>query len=492
MVKRLLVGIVLLVLGAALGAGAYSLMGKGNKLPVALQAPHLTERGHLPNPSPASVFPSIANSVSEAVVNISTVRLVSQGRGSADDPFYDFFNDFFSPLYDFGIKKHYTEQSSGSGVIVSPEGYIITNHHVVADAERIKVTLQDKRSFNAEVIGVDTKTDLAVVRIKSENLPFISWGNSDHLRVGDFVLAVGNPFGLSHTVTMGIISAVGRANVGIAEYEDFIQTDAAINPGNSGGPLVNTRGELVGINTAIFSKSGGYQGIGFAVPSNMVRLVMEQLITGGRVVRGWMGVSIQELTPALTKAFSHSSLKGALVSETVKGSPAEKAALMHGDIILSFQGAEVEGPSELRNLVARSTPGKSAKVIVLRSGIKKTIDVVVAELPTEGEPPRIERMPERRGELFSGLSVIALTEDTARQLNLPKYATGVVVAGLIDDSPAAESGLKRGDVIHEIEGRQIEGLDDFQSAATTLSSEKSVLMYISRQGKKIYITVMAS
>ena len=492
MTKRLVTGAILILLGAFAGIGAYTLYEKKNALPVNLTTAYPVQGISRANAAPEGVFPIVANIVSQTVVNISAVKLMPHGKPSKDDPFYDFFNDFFSPLYDFGLKKHYTEQSSGSGVIVSPEGYIITNHHVVSNSENIKVTLQDRRTFKAEVIGVDTKTDLAVVRISAEGLPFIRWGDSDRLQVGDFVLAVGNPFGLSHTVTMGIISAVGRANIGIADYEDFIQTDAAINPGNSGGPLVNTNGELVGINTAIFSKSGGYQGIGFAVPSNMVRLVMEQLLTNGRVVRGWLGVSIQELTPALMKAFGHGSLKGALVSETVKGSPAETAGLVHGDIILAFAGEEVQGPAELRNMVAKSRPGVEAEVTVLRSRARKTIKINVAELPAEHETARIEHMPERRGDAFSGLSVIALTEDTARQLNLPKDSSGVVVAGVLDGSPAAEAGLMRGDVIHEIGGLMTGSLEDFQRAATALSKEKAVLMYISRQGKKIYITAVAS
>ena len=491
MIKRLIATIILVFVSAMLGAGAYSLFSQNNTLPLNLQS-YPAQVGPKPDIAPEGIFPTVANTVSGAVVNISAVKLVPQGRAGKDDPFYDFFEDFFSPLYDFGLKKQYKEQSTGSGVIVSPEGYIITNHHVVSDAEKIKVTLQDRQSFKAEVIGVDTKTDLAVVRIIAKDLPFMRWGDSDRLMVGDFVLAVGNPFGLSHTVTMGIISAVGRANIGIADYEDFIQTDAAINPGNSGGPLVNTRGELVGINTAIFSRSGGYQGIGFAVPSNMVRLVMEQLLTNGRVVRGWLGVSIQELTPDLMKAFAHGSLKGALVSETVTGSPAEQAGLLHGDIILSFNAVEVHGPAELRNHVARSKPGTEADITILRSGRRKELKIKVAELVTEKESTRIERMPERTGDAFSGLSVITLTEDAKRQLNLPKDSRGVVVAGVLDGSPAAEAGLKRGDVIHEIEGRISHSLENFQMAASALSSEKSVLMYISRQGKKLYITLIAS
>ena len=425
------------------------------------------------------------------MVNISATKLMRHGRPSKDAPFYEFFDDFFSPLYDFGLKKHYTERSTGSGVIVSPEGYILTNHHVVAEAEKIKVTLMDKRVFSARVIGVDTKTDLAVVRISAEGLPFIRWGDSDSLRVGDFAIAVGTPFGLSHTVTMGIISAVGRANVGIAEYEDFIQTDAAINPGNSGGPLVNTRGELVGINTAM-EQSGGYQGIGFAVPSNMARLVMEQLVTSGRVVRGWLGVRIQELSPPLAKAFGHGSLSGALVSDTMPGSPARDAGLENGDIIVAFGRTTVEGPAELRNLVAKSRPGQSAKLTVVRRGKKRTVEVEVGELPAEHESPRSEHMPEPMGDAFSGLSVIALTEDIARQLKLPKDAFGVVVAGVEEGSPAHEAGLKRGDVIHEIDSQRIQGLADFQRAASRVKQDETVLMYINREGRKFYITVLVS
>jgi serine protease Do len=483
----------MIIIGAVLGAGAYALLGPG-KAPMPVTAAFSPGSAPQAGVAPEGTFPYIANAVSPSVVNISATKLMRHGRPSRDDPFYEFFDDFFSPLYEFGLKKHYLEHSKGSGVIVSPDGYIMTNNHVVENAEKIKVTLLDKRVFSARVIGVDTKTDLAVVRISADELPYIRWGDSDALRVGDFAIAVGNPFGLSHTVTMGIISAVGRAGMGItdADYEDLIQTDAAINPGNSGGPLVNTRGELVGINTAIFSKSGGYQGIGFAVPSNMARLVMEQLVTSGRVVRGWLGVSMQELSPPLAKAFGHGSLKGVLVSDTMPGSPAREAGLENGDIIVGFGRTPVEGPAELRNLVAKSRPGQSAKLTVVRKGRKRTVEVEVGELPAEHESPRSEHMPEPMGDAFTGLSVIALTEDIARQLKLPKDAFGVVVAGVEEGSPGHEAGLKRGDVIHEIDGQRIQSLADFQRAASGVKQDETVLMYINREGRKFYITVLVS
>jgi len=268
------------------------------------------------------------------VVNISTTRVVKSPGGEPLTPFFNdpFFKDFFGDEFfrQFRIPKERREQSLGSGVIVTQDGYIVTNNHVIEKATEIKVVLSDKKEFKGKVIGVDPKTDIAVIKIDSKELPTIPWGDSDKLQVGEYVLAVGNPFGLTNTVTMGIISAVGRANVGVAEYEDFIQTDAAINPGNSGGALVNIKGELIGINTAIFSRSGGYQGIGFAVPANMVKTVMESLVKEGKVIRGWLGVSIQDITPDLAKQFGIKDLKGALVGDVVEGSPAHKAGIKRG------------------------------------------------------------------------------------------------------------------------------------------------------------------
>ena len=286
----------------------------------------------------------VASQVTPTVVNISTTKTVKP-----DEQLNPFFDDPFFHKF-FGVPEHpraYKERSLGSGVIVSSDGYIITNNHVIEGASEIKVVLPNKREFKGKLIGADSRSDVAVIKIDDKDLPAITWGDSDKLRPGEMVMAVGSPFGLTQSVTMGIISAVGRANIGIEDYEDFIQTDAAINPGNSGGALVNMRGELVGINTAIFSRTGGYQGIGFAVPSNMAKQVMESLIRTGKVVRGWLGVSVQDVTPALSKQFGVPVGEGALVGEVVKGSPAEKAGFKQGDVIVEFNGKKVEDSGHL-------------------------------------------------------------------------------------------------------------------------------------------------
>ena len=299
-------------------------------------------------------FVEIAKLVKPTVVNISATRSGRSGEGLQGSPFDDpFFRRFFGEeFFKRDPPKERKERGQGSGVIVDPNGLIITNNHVVNKADEIRVFLSDKREFKAKLIGTDTKTDVAVLKIEAAGLPVIPWADSDQLEVGEFVLAVGNPFGLTQTVTMGIVSAVGRASMGIAEYEDFIQTDAAINPGNSGGALVNIRGELVGINTAIFSQSGGNMGIGFAVPSNLARSMMEQLVKTGKVVRGWLGVSIQELTPELAAQFGISDTKGVLVSDIMDDSPAKKAGVERVDVIVEFDGKLMDSPTHLRNVVA--------------------------------------------------------------------------------------------------------------------------------------------
>ncbi|MEW6585157.1 MAG: DegQ family serine endoprotease, partial [Nitrospirota bacterium] len=321
----------------------------------------------------------IVAAVKPAVVNISSTQKVK--GGGMQSPFLDdpFFRRFFGNRPPDKPREH-KRSGLGSGVIVDKNGYILTNNHVVKGADEIKVKLSDNREFTGKVIGSDPQTDLAVVKIDSDNLPVLKLGDSDRLQIGETVLAVGNPFGLNQTVTSGIVSATGRANVGIADYEDFIQTDAAINPGNSGGALVNVSGELVGINTAIFSTSGGYQGIGFAIPSNMAKSVMESLISSGKVVRGWLGIYIQPLTKELAKQFNISDEKGALVGDVIEDSPAEKAGMQRGDIVLEFEGKKVEDPRSLRNMVAGTRPGKEVTVKLVRDGKQKTVKVKIAEL----------------------------------------------------------------------------------------------------------------
>lgn len=489
MKKRILIAIVILLSGFLLGGLAFYFLGK------------ITQQGGYPpyatTPNvprqimeTSKAFSEIVNTVSPAVVNISTTKVFKRDTSPFfEDPFFD----LFSPFHEFRIPKKWKEQSLGSGVIVSPDGYIITNNHVVEKADEIKVTLLDKRTFKGSVVGADLKTDIAVVKIAASNLPTIPWGDSEKLQVGEFVLAIGNPYGLSHTVTMGIISAVGRANVGIADYEDFIQTDAAINPGNSGGPLVNIKGELVGINIAIFSRTGGYQGIGFAVPSNMSRLVMDQLIQRGKVTRGWLGVTIQELTPELSQKFSLKKSKGALVSDVARNSPAEKAGIIRGDIILEFNGREVKDVSSLRNMVAQSKIGSEVSMKILRAGKEYSVRVVIAELPREVAEVAPDQLPDEPEEIevLTGLTVMDLTKDIARQLGL-NDERGVVVVRVETGSPAYEAGIKKGDIIKEMDRKQINDLEDFNRIASNIKRDETVLLFINRGGKKFYVTLKAS
>ncbi len=444
-------------------------------------------------PGTAPNFVAVVKAVTPAVVNIATTRVV-RAQGTDASPFMDdpFFRQFFGEEFfkRFQTPRDRRENSLGSGVIVSSDGYIVTNNHVVAKADEIKVLLNDKREFIGKVIGTDPKTDIAVIKISAKNLPVVPWGDSDKLDVGEYVLAIGNPFGLNQTVTQGIVSAVGRADVGIADYEDFIQTDAAINPGNSGGAMVNTRGELVGINTAIFSRSGGYMGIGFAVPANMTRAVMDNLIKNGKVVRGWLGVSIQQVTPELAKQFGLSETKGALVSEVLENSPAAAAGLQSGDIITALDGKTIEGPSMLRNLVARIAVGKVVKVDVLRDRKTTNVNVTVTEQPKEVAQTEEESVQgEGRGGALAGVEVRALTPDILRQLGLPAGSAGVVVAGVPSASPAENAGLQQGDVITEINRQSVRNLADFKRLTAKLGKKQNVLLYVNRQGRKLFIAI---
>ena len=429
-------------------------------------------------------FSDIVRLVSPTVVNISSIKTLKR----QPTPFDEFF-DFLYPFPD-GRSKKWKEQSLGSGVIASPDGYIITNYHVVEQSDDIKVILFDKRSFRAKVIGSDPKTDLAVIRISAKDLPIVPWGDSDKLQVGEFVLAIGNPFALSHTVTMGIVSAVGRVDVGIADYENFIQTDAAINPGNSGGPLVNIKGELIGINTAIFSKTGGYQGIGFAVPSNMVRLVMDQLLKKGKVVRGWIGVTIQELTPELAQKFGLKLSEGALVSDIAQGSPAQAAGIMRGDIILEFDGKKVDDVGVLRNMVAQSRISDQVGIKLLRRDKMLATVVNIVELPTDGTDMTTgvisSKQQESSENALSGMAATDITRAIMKQLGIENDEKGVVVVKVEPDSPAEEAGLKTGDIVQEVDRQKIANLNEFNKAAAKVSPSDTVLLFVNRGGKKFY------
>src|SRR3989304_3234203 len=436
-------------------------------------------------------FVMIAKRVVPSVVNISTTKMFKgpeEGPNNPllQDPFFrrffdeDFFRDHQSP-------RKRKEQSLGSGVIVPEDGYIVTNNHVVEGADEIKVVLTDIREFVGKVVGADHKTDLAIVKIKAGDVPAIVWGDSDQIEVGEFVLAIGSPFGLNQTVTSGIISAKGRANVGIADYEYFIQTDAAINPGNSGGALVNIRGELIGINTAIFTRSGGYMGIGFAVPSNMAKTVMDSLVKEGKVTRGWLGVYIQDITPELAKQFKLSTNRGALVSDVMEGSPANKAGLQRGDVILHYNGKEVENNSHLRNIGAQTPVGRTIDVKVIRDGRTETLKVVIGELPAE--MAKGEAGEGGTDGIFQGLTVQNLTAEFRERLDIPEKIRGIVVTGVAADSAAEEYGIRAGDVIMQLNRKDIKTIKDFSKVADEIKKGDSVLVLVYREGMTIYITL---
>lgn len=437
-------------------------------------------------------FVPVVKATSPAVVNISTTRIIKRGsrrgRSPFNDPFFkEFFGDDFSKRFQMPRKRR--QSSLGSGVIVDASGYIVTNNHVIAKADKIKVVLSDKREFSGKVIGTDPKTDIAVIKINAKNLPVIPWGDSSKLDVGEYVLAIGNPYGLKQTVTMGIVSAVGRSNVGIADYEDFIQTDAAINPGNSGGALVNSRGQLIGINTAIFSRSGGNMGIGFAVPANMARHVLKSLLKDGKVVRGWLGVSIQNINGDLATKFGLKKSSGALVSEIIPGSPASKAKLRAGDVIISFDGKAVNSSTTLRNVVAETPVGKKVQVRVIRNKRNIALVVVTGEQPKSmtRRGPSVEKSAPNYS-VLGGVEVSTLTPDIRNRLGLSQRVFGVVVTR-VDPESSAASRLRSGDVITSINNQQVRSLSDYNKITRRLKRNDKVLLYLNRRGRMLYLVI---
>ena len=478
---------------------------------VGLFAGHLTASPNgavaaMPAGSPTAVeiapgFPDVAKAVRPAVVNITPAKTLVRDRGKREggDPM-DRMEEFFGiPKKFFGPRGHGPSERGpfdrephgggmGSGVIVSPDGYIITNNHVVGDAKEVQVTLPDKREFTGKVVGNDPKTDLAVVKIDGRDLPSVQWGDSVKLQVGEYVLAVGNPFGLNSTVTLGIVSALGRGRMGITQYEDFIQTDAAINPGNSGGALVNTKGELIGINTAIFSQSGGYQGVGFAVPTSMAKPVFESLIKTGKVVRGYLGVAIQDLTPDLAKNFGLKEAKGALISDVSGDSPAEQSGLKQGDVILEFQGTPVEDPAALQRLVTRTPIGTKASVKVLRDGHEKDMTVTISEQPDTLKVAKAAGETDEHAAL-AGVEVQTLDRKTAHELGLSEKTKGVVVTNIDPDSWAQQAGLTEGDVIQSINRQEIKSVKDYEKVMSSLKKDQPVLLLINRRGASLFMTV---
>ncbi len=484
---------------------------EGNSAPAPANQPEPNESG-VPIPS----FAPLVKRVMPSVVNVSVVQEVKSGFGEQEGPGdspdapdapdspgghggpgdqgpgspfgpgpfgqpnpFEQFRHFFGQ-----IPREYKQHGLGSGVIVSSDGYILTNNHVAGHADEIHVRLLDKREFTAKVVGKDAKTDLALIKINTNQpLPVAPLGDSNSAQVGDWVVAIGSPFGFTSTVTAGIISAKGRALGG--NYDDFIQTDASINPGNSGGPLFNAKGQVIGINTAIYSSTGSNAGIGFAIPIDLAKQVMQQLKQHGKVVRGWLGVEIQEVTPDLAQSFNLPKPEGALVANVEKEGPALKAGIQRGDIIVKFNNLPVQDEHQLPELVAQTPIGDTVPVEVIRNGKHLTIQVKVAELKEE---QLASAKSEEPGSSW-GLQVQSITHEIANQLNLNSNK-GVVVRGVTPDSPAADAGIQQGDVVLEVNHAKVNTVDDFLSAAKQAKKNKSSALLLVQRGSATMYTVI--
>ena len=454
----------------------------------AAQEPANTQHG------PVTTFAPIVEKVAPSVVTVFTTQTVSRGQNAfpfSDDTLRQFFGGQ-SPQR----QGKQTLQGLGSGVVVSPDGYILTANHVVSGADEIMVGLgTDLRKYKAKKVGTDPGTDVALLKIEEKNLPAVTFADSDKARAGDIVLAIGNPFGLRQTVTMGIISAVGRGGIGIVDYENFIQTDAAINMGNSGGALVDTEGRLLGINTAIFSRSGGNQGIGFAIPANLARDVMQSLREKGRVVRGYIGASVQTLTPELADAMKlKGQPTGALVSEVAPKSPSEKAGMKTGDVITAVNGKKTSDSRELRLMIGSMAPGTKVQIEVNREGQSKIINMELAEMPAGEAEQGAEATPEESAQpekatVFGGVAVADVTDDIRAALNLSKDVKGAVIAEIDADSPAAKVGLREGDVIQEVNKQPVRSAKDLVAINKKLKPNEKILIRVWSQGRSGYVAL---
>ena len=431
---------------------------------------------------PRGSFAPIVKAVGPAVVQIEMTTTVNrEAIGLAP-------GGPFGQLFPQERTIPQTEHGLGSGVIVTKNGYILTNNHVVDGANDLKVTLTDGRVFTAKVIGRDPKSDIAVIKIPADNLPIVTLADSDKVQVGDVVLAVGNPFGVGQTVTSGIVSATDRGNMGIEDYENFIQTDAAINPGNSGGALVDINGRLIGINTAIMSRSGGSQGVGFAIPSDDARTVMASLVKDGQVTRGYLGVMIQNITPALADEFKLKDTKGALVGDVEPNGPAAKAGFNAGDVILAYNGHEVTDSRHLRLEVAETQPGTSVPVEVLRNGERQKIEVTVKPIPGSDEVASANAGGDQDTGTLNGVGVGDLDQAAREQFHVPAGVKGAIITDVDRTSPAAEAGLKPGVVIEEINRHPVKNADEAVQL-TAKSSSKQTLVRIWENGGSRYVVV---
>jgi serine protease Do len=467
-----------LVLGASSIAIAHVTQKAATNPPATVKVADASE-----GPTKSGYAPVVKN-VLPSVVNISSSKVVKVNHEMSQPQMEPFFRQFFGDGDGpFEVPKDRREKALGSGVIVSPEGYILTNNHVVDGATEVKVTLFDKHEYDAKIIGTDPKTDIAVLKIDASNLKPVTLGDSSKVEVGDTALAIGNPFGVGQTVTRGIISATGRGNLGIEDYEDFLQTDAPINPGNSGGALINDRGELVGINTAILTHSEGSEGIGFAVPVNLAHQVMDQILKNGKVVRAYMGILPQDLTPEMAKAFGQKDARGVVVGDVTANSPAQESGVRRGDILLEVNGKPIASSNQLRMTISMMQPGSSVKLTMLRDGSEHEVSVKLGEMPTESAMARPDSNDSTKA--LDGVEVSNLSPEMADKLGLPASSKGVVVTDVDPSSKIADSGLRKGDVIQEVNHQPVKNVSEFQSALKNGGSDP--LLLVNREGRTLFI-----
>jgi serine protease Do len=445
----------------------------------------------------SKAFSSVVKKAGPAVVYVGVEKSVT-GKNPGQLP-SDLFNDpfferFFGPEFRHPRtdprrdKRSFKRQAAGSGFIIASDGFILTNNHVVGDADKITVRLADKREFSAKVVGTDPQSDVAIIKIEGKDLPTLPLGNSDTLEVGEWVIAIGSPFELNQTVTVGIVSAKGRNRMGITDYENFIQTDAAINPGNSGGPLLNIHGEAVGMNTAIFSRSGGYMGIGFAIPINMAKSIEQQLRKSGKVTRGWLGILIQDINEDLAKSFGLKETGGALISEVTEGSPAQKSGLLQGDIVTSINETRVADVADLRNKIAMFAPDTQLTLRILRDGKERELVVTVGEQPADMASIAKKMSATTLSEM--GLTLQDLTDEVAKQFGYNKDQ-GVLIADVDPNSPAAQVGLQAGQLVEEVNRIRIHNLKELQQAIKKSNNPKQVLLRVRSGEHSQYVVLQA-
>ena len=483
----ILSAIVVLIIGGVLGwviPAWAGIANPANTVPV-----YVSGAAPAAGPPNSMGFAAVVKAVLPAVVNISSSRVVKP-QGNQLNPFFNnpFFQQFFGGQ--MPQPRPQREEALGSGVIVSPDGYIMTNNHVVDKATEIKVFLPNKQEYPAKVVGTDSKTDIAVLKIQANNLPTVTFGDSSKLQVGDYALAIGDPFGIGETVTMGIVSATARSGLDIENYEDFIQTDAAINPGNSGGALINARGELIGINTAILSGgSGGNQGVGFAIPINLARYVMGQILKYGKVTRGWLGVGIQDVSAPVAKTYGVPANQGAIISDVEPNGPGAKAGLQRGDVITQLNGQPVQGANDLKLKIGELRPGTTAHMKILRNGKPQDVSLTLGQQPQSGQHQAGAAGPQQQG-LMQGVEVQNLTPDILQQLGLSSDTKGVVVANVASGSAAEMAGLRRGDVIEQVNRHPVDSVSQYEREIR-MAGGQAIVLLVNRGGSTAFVVVQA-